>query len=171
MGVHDVKQLDQATLDRLRDEFRHDPRTGELFRRVGTLAIGKKGYRQLRVNIGGKCSSVAHIVWFLEHGRWPNSMLDHMNGDSLDNRPSNLREVTHSTNLANSKHRNRLLPTGVYAKNGRFQARISVNKALRTLGTFDTPKEAEDTFIAEHLRRFGAHSRYFTGRITQRFSS
>jgi hypothetical protein len=171
MGRHDVRLPDQQTLDTIRDEFRHDPQTGELFRRVGTLAIAKGGYQRLCVNIEGKLFTAAHVIWFLEYGQWPNSMLDHADGDSLNNRPSNLREVTHSANLANSKTRNRPLPTGVYAKKGRFQARITSNQSHRTIGIFDTPEEAEKAFIAEHLRRFGKHSRYFAGPRTQRFTS
>jgi len=171
MGKHDTSQPDQQMLDTIHDEFRHDPQTGELFRRVGTLTVSKTGYRRLCVNICAKVRSVAHVIWFLEHGHWPKSMLDHTDGDSLNNRPANLREASHSANLANSKQRNRPLPTGVYAKRGRFQARINSNGCLRTLGIFDTPEEAEKVFIAEHLRRFGQHSRYFNGSRTQRFSS
>jgi hypothetical protein len=161
----------KAILDRIQDEFRHDPETGELFRRVGTLSVSKTGYERLNVSIDGQLFLVAHVIWFLEHGEWPKHMLDHINQDSCDNRPENLREITHGGNLANSKHRKRPLPTGVYIKRGRFQARINNKGILVVLGSFNTPEEAEKAFIAAHLQRFGEHSRYFEGKRQQRFSS
>jgi hypothetical protein len=173
-SIHDILPPNENTLARLKDEFRHDPETGELFRRVGTLTIGKKtGYRRLVASTGeNRARLVAHIIWFLEHDKWPTTMLDHINGDSLDNRLVNLREIHHGGNLANSKgdwERKYKLPIGVYPKRGKFQARINRKGRFITLGIFDTPEEAEKVFIAEHLAKFGEHSRYFDGKRKQRF--
>jgi hypothetical protein len=173
MGRHDTATPNQETLDRIREEFRHDPATGELFRRVGTLAVDKYGNARLVVSVKtSRNKLVSHVIWFLEHGSWPTTMLDHRDGDSLNNRPKNLRQSTHSRNLAGARKHRRSLPIGVYAKRDRFQARINGGHgAMRTIGIFDTPEEAEQAFIAEHLRRFGSHSRYFDGKREQRFSS
>ena len=37
------------------------------------------------------------------HNNWeePSGVIDHINGDSLDNRIENLRNVTHTENMAN----------------------------------------------------------------------
>jgi hypothetical protein len=170
MGL-EIKPPSQAILATICEEFRHDRKTGELFRRVGTPTLDKYGDIRFVVNTAGRKSLVAHVIWFLEYGRWPASLIDHADGDSANNCVKNLRETTHGRNLANSRRNRRTLPVGVYAKRGKFQARIATKSAFRTLGTFDTPKEAEQVFIAEHLRRFGRHSRYFNGPRKQRFGS
>ena len=125
MGL-EIKPPSQAILAMIREEFRHDRDTGELFRRVGTPSIDKYGNVRLVVNAAGRKSLLAHIIWFLEHGRWPTSLIDHVDGDSANNCVDNLRETTHGQNLTNSHRNRRVLPIGVYAKRGKFQARIGV---------------------------------------------
>src|SRR5688572_7781938 len=66
--------------------------------------------------------------------------IDHINGDGLDNRKSNLREVTRSQNNCNSvshpnstsKYKGVCRPTGV----NRWRASITVNKSCKYLGLF-----------------------------------
>lgn len=68
-------------------------------------------------------------------------MVDHRNGNGLDNQRDNLRIVTRSQNLHNRKP----VPgryRGVVKHNGRWLARISVGNKKRHLGTFATPEQA-----------------------------
>lgn len=172
MGKHDIRKPADSVLESIKDEFRHDPETGEIFRRVGTLTKSKDcEYSRLVVNVGGTAYLCAHIIWFLEHGKWPSYMLNHKNGNSTDNTVSNLEETTHGYNLAGPRKNKRELPIGVYEKRGRYQARISSGGVFRTIGNYATPEEAEQAFIAEHLRIFGKHSRYYAGKRAQRFGS
>lgn len=63
--------------------------------------------------------------------------VDHINRDGLDNRKSNLRVVTHSTNAANNAH------AGVkQVASGRWQACIGYNYKTLYIGTYDTCEEA-----------------------------
>jgi hypothetical protein len=76
---------------------------------------------------------------------FPDCMVDHKNRNTLDCRRSNLRLATNEQNHANIKlpENNTSGVKGVYIKlDGKYQARIRVNKKLITLGTFDTIEEA-----------------------------
>lgn len=71
-------------------------------------------------------------------------MVDHKNGDKLDNRLENIRICTQPQNAMNQK-RNSVNTTGykgvTVASNG-FRARIKVNYKSFELGVFDTAKKA-----------------------------
>lgn len=71
-------------------------------------------------------------------------IVDHKNGDGLDNRRSNLRFATISQNKYNQKiyKSNTSGYKGVSQKNGKYQARITHNKKRIYLGLFNTAKEA-----------------------------
>lgn len=72
-------------------------------------------------------------------------IIDHINGNKLDNRRNNLRVCDNTSNIRNSKLRkNASLPyPGIkLTKNGRHKARITVDRVEKTIGTFDTLDEA-----------------------------
>ena len=72
--------------------------------------------------------------------------IDHINGDKLDNRRTNLRIVTPRQNQQNKKiHINGHLP-GTHQHKGKWQARIWINKKSNYLGTFSTPQEASAVY-------------------------
>jgi hypothetical protein len=79
------------------------------------------------------------------HGYWPKEV-DHINGDSCDNRLVNLREVNHQQNMRNAKRRsdNSSGATGVYyiKATGRWIAQIRVDNRGRHLGAFNSFEEA-----------------------------
>lgn len=72
------------------------------------------------------------------------SLVDHINRDTLDNRISNLREATKSTNAFNQKPQRNNLPTGVHFRkeSGRYFCRYSHMGKVITVGTFDTIQQA-----------------------------
>ena len=75
----------------------YDPETG-IFTRIKAVkghaavskvgAVGNHGY--LSIYFNGKLQLAHRLAWFLTYGEWP-TMLDHINGNKLDNRISNLR--------------------------------------------------------------------------------
>lgn len=68
---------------------------------------------------------------------------DHINGNRLDNRRSNLRTCTRAQNSQNSF--NKTNPSGykgIYRHYKRWRARIGLNNKYINLGLYDTPLEA-----------------------------
>lgn len=54
--------------------------------------------------IGGKNVYAHRVIWALLNGEWPDGEVDHINRDKSDNRPSNLRVVTHRENRLNTEN-------------------------------------------------------------------
>lgn len=77
-------------------------------------------------------------------------MIDHISGNGLDNRRSNLRQCTYAQNNMNAKVRshNKLGVKGVSIDNrtGRFYANIRANGKCVFLGAFDTTSEAKQAY-------------------------
>lgn len=71
-------------------------------------------------------------------------MVDHINGDTLDNRRENLRIATRAQNQQNHKGfcTNTSGFNGVYKQGNKWRVRISVNNRLKSLGMFDSFEEA-----------------------------
>lgn len=110
------------------------------------------------VRIQGKLYRRSAIIFYLQHGRWPNSLADHIDGNTLNDKPKNLREATHTQNMWNRhQRRERTLPMGVrlIPKSGRYEARIVCNKRMHHLGAFNTPSEAHAVYLQKRQEFYG----------------
>jgi hypothetical protein len=90
--------------------------------------------------------------------------VDHKDGNGLNNRRSNLRPCTPAQNQANRTihSNNKSGFKGVYSTtSGKFLAQCG-GKGPRTIGTFDTAKEAALAYNAVALERFGEFARLNT---------
>ncbi|WP_168072814.1 HNH endonuclease signature motif containing protein [Caulobacter sp. SSI4214] len=124
-------------------------------------AVNSEGYRTGMV----WCQHVsAHrVAWAIIHSAWPNHQVDHINGDKLDNRPGNLREVTIALNQRNAKMQsnNTTGITGVYwwPARRKWRAELKADGRKRHLGLFDT-KEAAAAARAAANEKFGFTARH-----------
>lgn len=96
------------------------------------------------------------VAWLIVHGAWPVGLIDHINGEKVDNRLANLREADKAINAQNRRGPAATSTVGFLGvsrqKNGRFQARIGVGGKNVALGTFDTAEEAHAAHIAGKRR-------------------
>lgn len=143
------------------DRLSYNPSTGSLTWAVSAAGIRKGaqagsvsryGYRV--INLGHRPYRVCRLVWFLTYGEWPNGEIDHINGDKLDDRLSNLRVVDRAGNAQN-------MPSSAQANNRscglrgvtwnkqhrRWQAKLMANKVMHHVGYFATPEAAHEAYM------------------------
>jgi len=76
--------------------------------------------------------------------------VDHINGNTLDNRIENLRWVTRSQNMWNRNGKGYRITS-----NGKYQAQITHCGKCRFLGTFLTPEEARQAYETKFIELRG----------------
>lgn len=133
----------------------HSELTGML---AGNLraAMSNKFYRTIAIN--GRTYIASRLAFLYMKGRWPDEYMDHINGESTDDRWSNLREASPMENSQNRKRKLKKspLPMGVRAREGgKYQARIQINKKPVSVGVFNTPEEASNAYIEKRMELFG----------------
>lgn len=79
----------------------------------------------------------------------PGQIVDHRNGDGLDNRRHNLRLGTQSGNCVNRRRTPGRYLRGARPKKGLWQAYIKFGGKQRSLGYFNTEQAAHEAYITE----------------------
>jgi hypothetical protein len=150
----------------LQEELVYNAETGQFFWKKEAGTITGHGYRYIRVN--GKMMLAHRMAWLMATGEDPGDrMVDHINGDCLDNRIENLRLADHSQNGANARRHSRntsglkgaskVLKKGKWT--GRWQASITVRNKQINLGYFDTVENAHAAYLAAAQKHHGEFAR------------
>ncbi len=87
-------------------------------------------------------------------------MVDHINGDTLDNRKSNLRYVSHSQNIFNARGQRdtKSKYKGVSTSGNKWRAYIKPNGKQIIIGYYDTQEEAAKAYDKEALKHWGEYA-------------
>ncbi len=86
----------------------------------------------------------------------PDCLVDHINGNGLDNRRANLRLANRSQNAWHAKRElGRTGFRGVLAKRGMFEARLQVHRKRIHFGTYGTAIEAAVAYDAAAKKHHG----------------
>lgn len=110
-----------------------------------TLAFNYESGGYLNGTLFNKKYRAHRIIWWMLFDEQP-EVIDHINGNGLDNRLENLRAATKKENSRNQKRptHNTSGVVGVYWNIGcrKWVASIRVDGVLRHLGVFDEKEEA-----------------------------
>jgi hypothetical protein len=144
--------MNHVTVNRLKELLDYDMDTGiftwkvsrKRLAAIGSIAGATNGSGYRQISIDGTVYLSHRLAWLYCFEEWP-KLVDHINRDRTDNRISNLREVTQSLNIHNSKDR----PSKSGFRNARkvgdrFQSEIKVNGKSIHLGMYDTAEEASN---------------------------
>lgn len=163
---------DGLTREILSQMLKYDPETGVftwLVKRQPDIKPGRiagcvpadSGYRLIRVL---QRNYRAHrLAWLYMTGEFPNSQIDHANGDRADNRWKNLRLASQSQNNANAKLRKNnstgLKGVEIHKQSGKWCARIAFNGTSKYLGIYDCPAAAHFAYLIAADKLHGEFAR------------
>lgn len=141
------------TRDELKQILSYDPETGVFTwiksmpprGRVGQIAGNSNGNGYIRMSVRGKKYYAHRLAFLYMTGENP-EVIDHIDGNPLNNKWSNLRNCDQVTNIANQKGK-----SGVRQRYGRWYARFSNTH----LGVFDTEAEAIAARKAAQIKAAG----------------
>lgn len=113
---------------------------------AGKVDKRKSGKCYWAITIKYKYYMAHRLVWLYVHGDFPKEQIDHIDGDGLNNRISNLRDVSASENSMNKRKycNNKSGITGVsWDKHAnKWEVQIRVNKKNKRIGRYDNLFEA-----------------------------
>lgn len=88
-------------------------------------------------------------------GVWDKRVVDHIDGDGLNNRRANLRIGSQSQNCVNRRTTPGAHLRGTRPKRGKWQAYIKLDGKQRSLGYFETEAAAHAAYLREAARLHG----------------
>jgi hypothetical protein len=95
---------------------------------------------------------VHQIIWKIVTGADPDELIDHVDGNGLNNKWSNLRQASWSQNMCNRRlnKNNRSGYKGVswHRQTSSWRAEIDLNKKCHFLGLFKTAEDAGAAVLA-----------------------
>lgn len=153
---------------RLTELLHYEPDTGNFYwlKSRGTAKVGNiagslcNGY--IRVSIGGESHYAHRLAWIYTHGFVPDTDIDHIDGNTSNNRMTNLRLATRSQNNANSpKSLGRSGVRGAiwHKASGRWRSAIRVNGRIISLGYFSSPEDAAAAYTVACRKYFKEFAR------------
>ena len=129
-------------------------KTNSVVRVKGSIAGGVSG-GYICISINNVLYYAHRLAWFYVYKKWPPKFIDHVNGNRLDNRISNLRLATEEQNARNIVG-NRLNTSGAIGVSwdkttGRWKSYVGYKNKTISLGYFDSKEDA--AFIAALARK------------------
>lgn len=155
----------------LKKVLHYNPETGIFTWRVATarkITVGDRAgtitvHNARAIRVKNILKYEHHWAFFYMTGRFPKKQVDHINGDPSDNRFCNLRLVSASQNLFNTKiqKRNKTGVKGVWfdAPRQKYQVYVRINNRQIRLGWHDNIFDAAASAISGRLKYHGEYAR------------
>jgi hypothetical protein len=159
-----------VTQEQLKNLF--DYEDGKLIRKKNgksaVITMGTKRYE--RISVDEKIQALHRMIFLWHHGYLPKT-IDHIDGDRLNNRIENLREVTQQQNCLNSKHRatSRSPYKNVFLqsqpKNSNWKQNwivsLTVNGKRKYIGSFEDLELADLVAMEARDKYHGKYAKHF----------
>lgn len=136
---------------------------------AGKPAFAQRSGNYLIGRLGGVNLKAHRVAWALHYGEWPHGLIDHVDGNPMNNAISNLRCVSGLENAQNQgiKRTNSSgeMCISWFKRYAKWQVKITVNHKQKHIGFFAEMDEAivardkawaEHGFHENHGRRHGA---------------
>ena len=160
----------KLTQERLKEILDYNPKTGK-FRwrpraqclRAGQVAGCRVRSVYLVIHIGGRSYRAHQLAWLYMKGEWGLPLIDHRDGNPLNNRFNNLR-LSNFTNSNANRRRPQNNTSGFKGvtrdrQRDKWKAIITKNGCVRCLGRFATAREAHAAYVAAARVLFGKFAR------------
>jgi hypothetical protein len=161
----------QLTQARLCELLHYDPQTGE-FRwracnRQGHHARDVAGARMRSdywaIHLDGRMYRAHQLAWLYMKGEWGKPLIDHRDGNPLNNRWRNLRLASHTNNAAD-RPRLRSNTSGFKGvtfdrRRGNWFAQISKQGRRYSIGRYATAQAAHEAYVMAARLLFGEFAR------------
>lgn len=155
-------------LEHIRRNYTYNPDTGIICKDDKPVGTRRKGdsavYIMLCISspdhISIWCNVFAHhVAWYLAYGVWAkDKLIDHIDGNSGNNKLNNLREATpaqNAHNMGKTRKKTSSKYKGVSLEKGRW--RVVVKK--ETVGRYPTEEEAARAYDERAREVFGEYAR------------
>ncbi len=147
----------------------YDPATG-VFTRINSpqkwrngRQAGSSSPKGTQILVDGVVYLAHRLAWLIMTGDWPSSLIDHGDGNPLNNAWSNLRLATKELNKANGRlarnNTSGFKGAALERSTGRWNSYIRAGGKQMYLGTFDTAQEAGAAYEAAARLHFGEFAR------------
>lgn len=147
------------TAERLRELYSYNPETGQFIHmrgtgrgRIGAVAGTARANGYLTINVDGVRCYAHRAAWLYMTGEWPQSLIDHIDRNRLNNRWINLRSATAAQNQMNKSSRrnsySRFVGVTFCKKRKKWKAQIGIDRKMFNLGYFLSEQDAAKAYAA-----------------------
>lgn len=142
-----MTELERCQLAKERG-YTYCPVSGELRGVYGKVikTISPTGYIKFIITFNDRAYAIRghRLAWFLYYGCLPKNQIDHIDGNRLNNKIDNLRDVT---NQQNSWNNTKAKGYFWHKPTNKFRAQIGINGKVKYLGFFQTEQEARNAYL------------------------